>query len=53
MGPPGGVLCITLDNDGVFVQCVSQGEGGLRLLPRVEVVGLLPSKPIWQRPPNI
>lgn len=53
MRSPGGILCIALDNDGVFVQRVSQSQGRFRFLPRVQVVGLFSAQPIGKWPPNI
>lgn len=35
VGPPGGVLGVAFDDDGVFVEGVGEGEGGLGFLPRV------------------
>jgi hypothetical protein len=40
MGSPGGVLGVAFDDDGVLVEGVGEGDGGFRLLPGVEVVGL-------------
>ena len=46
MRTPRGVLGVTLDDDGIFVQGIGQGQGGLRLLPRVQIVRLLTAKPV-------
>lgn len=46
MRTPSGILCIALNDDGVFVERVGQSESGLGLLPRVEIVRLLTTEPI-------
>jgi len=53
MRPPSGVLGITLDNDGIFVECVGQGQSRLRLLPRIEIIGLFASEPVGKGSPDI
>jgi hypothetical protein len=40
MGPPGGVFGVAFDDDGVFVECIGEGDGGFGLLPGVQVVRL-------------
>lgn len=50
---PCGVLGIALDNDSILVQRIGQREGGLGLLPRVQVVGLLSTQPVGEGTPNI
>ncbi len=51
--PPRCVFGIAFHNYGVFVECVSQSEGGLGLLPRVQIVGLLSAQPVRKRSPHI
>lgn len=46
MRAPCGVLCVALDDDGVFVQSVGEREGSLGLLPTVQVVRLFASEPV-------
>ena len=53
MGSPCSIFCVALDNDRILIQCVGQGQCSLGLLPRVEIVRLLASKPIWERSPDI
>jgi len=51
--PPRRILCVSLDDDGVFIESVGEGQGSLGLLPRVEIVRLLSSKPVWQWAPHV
>lgn len=53
MRSPGGVFCISLHNNGILVQGISKGQGGFRLLPRVQVVWLSPTQPVRKRAPHI
>ena len=53
VGPPGGVLCITFDNNGIFVKSIGEGKSRLGLLPRVQIVGLFTTKPIGEWSPNV
>lgn len=53
MRSPGGVFCISLHNDGILVQSISKGQGGFRLLPRVQVVWLRPTQPVRKWAPHI
>lgn len=46
MWSPRSILCVSFDNNSIFVKCVSEGEGGFRLLPGVQVVGLLSTEPV-------
>lgn len=41
MRSPGSVLCVTFDNNSVFVKGVRQSQSCLRLLPRIKIVRLL------------
>lgn len=50
---PRGVLGITLDDNGVLVERVCQGQGRLRFLPRVEIVRLLATQPVGEGAPHI
>jgi hypothetical protein len=50
---PGGVFCVALYDDGVFVEGVCQSERGLGFLPGVQVVGLFAAEPVWERSPYI
>jgi hypothetical protein len=53
MRSPGGVFGISLDDDGIFIECLSKRKGGLGLLPGIEIVGLFASKPVRKRSPDI
>jgi hypothetical protein len=53
MRSPGGVLCVTLDDDRILVECVGQLKGGFGLLPGVEIIGLFSSEPVRQRSPDV
>lgn len=53
MGTPSSVLGITFDNDGVFIECVGEGEGSFGLLPRVEIVRLFTTEPVRKRTPDV
>jgi len=53
MRPPSGVLRVTLHNDSIFIQGIGQGQRCFRLLPRIQVVGLLATKPVRQGSPNV
>ena len=35
MRSPGSVLCISVDDNSIFIERVSERESGLRLLPRI------------------
>ena len=47
MRPPRRILGVSLDDDRVFIESVGKSQGGLGLLPRVEIVRLLSSEPVW------
>lgn len=53
MWPPCSILGVALYDDCILIQCLGQCQGRLRLLPRVQVVGLLSTEPIRQRSPDI
>ena len=53
MRPPRGILGVALDNHGVLVKSVSQGQRGLRLLPRVQIVRLLAAEPVRKGAPDV
>lgn len=53
MWSPGSVLCVSFDDDGIFIECIGEREGGLRFLPGVQIVGLLSTKPIRERAPDV
>jgi hypothetical protein len=46
MGSPGSILCISFNDDSVFVESVGKRKGGLRLLPGVQIVRLLSAEPV-------
>lgn len=53
MRSPGSVLCVSFHNDSVFIECIGECESGLRFLPRVQIVGLLSTKPVRKRAPDV
>jgi hypothetical protein len=53
MWAPGGILCITFDNDSILIKGVCKREGSFRFLPRVQIVRLLSSKPVGKWSPDI
>lgn len=53
MGSPGCIFCVALYDNSVFIERVSEREGGLRFLPGVQIVGLFSTKPVGKRAPDI
>jgi hypothetical protein len=53
MGSPGCIFRIALNNNSVFIERVSEREGGLRFLPGVQIVGLFSTKPVGKRAPDV
>ena len=53
MRSPSCVFCVTLYNDCVFVQSVRKSKSSLRLLPAVQIVGLLAAQPFGERTPDV
>lgn len=53
MRSPCGIFSVSLDDDSIFIECLSKCKGGLRLLPGIEIVGLFASKPVRKWSPDI
>lgn len=53
MWPPCRILGVALDNHSILIQGISQGQGRLRFLPRVEIVRLLSAEPFREWSPHI
>jgi hypothetical protein len=53
MRAPGGILCITFHNDRVLVKSIGERKGGFGLLPGIQIVGLLSSKPVGKWSPDV
>jgi hypothetical protein len=53
MRAPRGVLCITFHNDRVLIKSIGERKGSFRLLPGVEIVGLLSTKPVREWSPDV
>lgn len=53
MWSPSRIFRVALNYNGIFIQRVCQCKRCLRLLPRIQVVGLFAAKPVGQRPPDI
>jgi hypothetical protein len=51
--PPCGILGVTFDNNGIFVERIRKRESGFGLLPRVQIVGLFATEPVRKRTPDI
>jgi hypothetical protein len=45
MGPISRILGIALDNNSIFIKRIGERQGCVRLLPRIEIVRLLSTKP--------
>lgn len=46
MGTPGGILCISLHDNCIFVESICECEGSFGLGPGVEIVGLFSAEPV-------
>lgn len=53
MRSPGSIFCVALYDDSVFIERVSEREGGLGFLPGVQIVGLFSTKPVGKRAPDV
>ena len=53
MRSPCCIFCIALNDNGVFVESIGKGKGGLGFLPGVQIVGLFTSEPFGEGSPNI
>lgn len=50
---PCSILGVTFDDNSILIKRIGERQGRLRLLPRVQIIGLLSTKPVRQRPPNV
>src|SRR5690242_7502840 len=53
MRSPSSVLCVSFDNDSVFIEGVGERERGLGFLPGVQVIGLLSTEPVREWAPDV
>ena len=53
MWTPCRIFRVSLDDDGILIQCVGQSQRSLGLLPRIEIVRLLATKPVGQGTPHV
>lgn len=50
---PCRIFGVTFNNNSIFIKCVGERQSRLGLLPRIQIIGLLSTKPVRQRPPNV
>ena len=53
MRTPCSVLCVSLDDHSILVECIREGQCGFGLLPTVQVIRLFASQPVGQWSPDI